>query len=119
MTTCKKCEVDKPEDQMVVRRGVAIRLCRECLSNARRKKGSGTSKKKATTTRRKRVESPPELVLTLPAGGFGVTSRVTDEGHLQLTQENEGTVADNVCLTRHEAKAIFEKFGDWAEGGAQ
>jgi hypothetical protein len=42
-----------------------------------------------------------------------VNARVTEEGYLQITQENDGTESDNICLTRHEAKALFDVFGHW------
>lgn len=62
-------------------------------------------------SRRKRTAAPS---LSLPAGGFGVNALITDEGVLQLTQENDGADPDNVCLTRREARQLFETFSDWA-----
>jgi hypothetical protein len=42
-----------------------------------------------------------------------VNASITEEGYLQLTQANEGAEPDNVCLTRYEARTLFEKFGEW------
>ncbi len=42
-----------------------------------------------------------------------MNASITDEGYLQLTQANDGAEADNICLTRYEAKQLFDKFGEW------
>lgn len=72
--------------------------------------GSPSPKAKAATRRSKKAE----LALSLPAGGFGVDASITDEGYLQLTQGNDGADPDNVCLTRHEVRQLFDTFGEWA-----
>lgn len=121
MITCKKCKVEKPEDQMSVWGGKPSEVCVECRSSSkngrpRKDNGGGSPSKKKKRAKvaahRPKAAKPPEL--SLPAGGFGCNARLTEEGHLQLTQENAGTVPDNVCLTRREARAIFETFGEWA-----
>jgi hypothetical protein len=61
----------------------------------------------------RRKANAADFSLSLPAGGFGVDASISVEGYLQLTQQNPDAEPDNVCLTRHEAKAIFEKFGEW------
>jgi hypothetical protein len=119
---CKHCDAEKPEDQMAIRAGKPSKVCLECkekrvgLASAgggrSKANGRATSKKKTAAARRaKRVAT--ELELTLPSAGYGCVARVTDEGFLQLTQENDGTEADNICLMKHEAKAIFDRFGEW------
>lgn len=42
-----------------------------------------------------------------------MNARITEEGHLQLTQENPDAEPDNICLTRFEAKQLFDTFGEW------
>jgi hypothetical protein len=47
----------------------------------------------------------------LPSLGFDAF--LTDDGRLQVSQDT-----DNVVLTRMDAKAIFDKFGEWIVGEA-
>lgn len=74
--------------------------------------GGDTSKKRKAAARRPK-RAAADLELTLPAGGFGLSAAVTDEGYLQLTQANDGANPDNICLTRYEAKQLFDRFGEW------
>lgn len=120
MIKCKHCEVEKPEDQMAIRAGQPSKVCLECKDKRvgiASLAGGGSSHKKGkrgkAATRRPKKDAA-ELALSLPAGGFGCNASITDEGHLQLTQENPDAAPDNVCLTRREARAIFETFGEWA-----
>lgn len=107
MIKCKHCKEEKPESEMVVRAGKPSKVCVACKENG----GGSSSKKTKASTRRPKAN---ELTLALPAGGFGVNASITEEGYLQLTQENAGAEADNICLMRHEVVALFEKFGEWA-----
>lgn len=107
--TCKKCGQEKSEDQMAKYAGELTETCKECRFS-RSKGGSQARKAKSAPARKSK---PTELELTLHPGGFGVNARITEEGYLQLTQENQEAPADNICLTRHEAKQLFDKFGEW------
>lgn len=52
--------------------------------------------------------------LEVPGGGHGFKAALTDEDMLLITQTNDGAADDNVVLTKHEARSLFEKFGEWA-----
>lgn len=119
MITCKHCKTEKPESEMSIWAGKPSKVCLECKpkhpvgGGARRTKDNGGASKKSTAAARNGKRAAAELALSLPAGGFGVAANVTEEGYLQLTQANDGAEPDNICLTRYEAKALFEKFGEW------
>lgn len=116
---CKYCKAEKPESEMSIWAGKPSKVCVECKKDhpnggsvSHGNGGGGnTSKKRPAAARRARAAAPLEL--SIPKGGFGVTGRITEEGFLQLSQENDDAPADNICLTRHEAKALFDKFGEW------
>lgn len=113
---CKTCETEKPDDEMVVRRGNPIRLCKVCLGNSiRGKRGGGnTSKKRRAAVKRKasRKEAPPELTAdeleVLPGAGF--KSFLTEDDRLQI---NQG--ADNVVLSKTELKVLSAQYAPWAD----
>lgn len=119
MITCKHCKAEKSESEMSIWAGKPSKVCIECKKDhptggARRSDSNGGgSPKKRTAAVRNGKRAAAELSLALPAGGFGVNANITEEGFLQLTQENEGADADNICLTRFEAKQLFDKFGEW------
>lgn len=72
---CKYCKQPKTEAQMAMRGGRVSFMCLEC-KQSRASLGAGAPKKKA-----KKV-AKPELVLSIPAGGFGVeTDRTTPGEH--------------------------------------
>lgn len=109
MITCKYCKTEKHDEQMVPRAGKPSLVCLEC----KEKRGGGRASKKSTAAARA-PRAAADFELSIPAGGFGVNAKLTEEGYLQLTQENDGAAPDNVCLTRFELRAVFEKFGTWA-----
>lgn len=119
MLTCKTCEVEKDDSEMVVRRGVPIRLCRVCLgksvSGAR---GGGSAKKKQTSARKAKAQTAAALSIEVPGGGHGFKAVLTEEGALMITQANADAADDNIVLTKHEARALFQSFSDWADEAA-
>lgn len=116
MVKCKHCKVEKPESDMALWAGKPSMVCLECKpkhptgAGARPASANGAAQKKA---KRAKAETP-ELVLSIPAGGFGVDAQITEEGLLQLTQGNDGADPDNVCLTKREVRELFNTFGEWA-----
>lgn len=113
MLTCKQCDGEKPDDQMVQRGGKAIRLCVDCRNKAiagNRARGH----KKEKSPRKSKVVEPEELRLTVPGGGHGFDAFVTGDDQLQITQENADAASDNVVLSKAEARSIFRMFEEWA-----
>lgn len=107
--TCKYCDKTRTESQMAIRGGKVSHMCLDC-KQSRTGLASAVPPKKA-----KRKAAPAaELALSIPAGGFGIEASITDEGYLQLTQENDGSESDNVCLTKREVRELFNTFGEWA-----
>lgn len=109
---CKYCEETKDDSLMAIRAGKPSKVCLEC-KQSRTGLGAGAPSKKKKT-RRGKAEKAVDLRLTIPGGGYGFDAFLTDDGGLQITQPNDGTAADNVVLSKGEARAIFEKFGEWA-----
>jgi hypothetical protein len=124
---CKTCGEDKPEDQMVVRRGKAVRLCRVCLGNSIRKKPKGSAETGGggTTTRKKR-KSPVRRKASIeaqPAGetngqlemlpGFGFKAYFTDDDRLCVDQVS-GEKTDNLTFSKTEFKVLAAQFAEWA-----
>src|SRR5690349_15965869 len=102
---CKHCKVEKPETEMSVWAGKPSKVCLDCKKDhptgrgARRGKGNGGGgPKKRAAAARNGKPAAAELSLSLPAGGFGVSAALTEEGYLQLTQENDGAAPDNICI---------------------
>lgn len=129
MITCKKCGAEKPGDQMKPRGGAPSKVCIECDEKARKEKARikkvlANARSESVRTRKKkakraspapRAEAPEALELDLPAGGHGVAAKITEEC-LLITQQNPGGSPDEVLLTKHEAKSLFDKFGLWIVG---
>lgn len=113
--TCKYCEVEKEESSMAVRGGKPSKVCIECKEN-RAGLGAGAPKKKKA--RRKR-EPADELRMTVPGGGHGFDAFITEDGAMQVTQENPGSEADNVVLTRHEAQSLRTMIDLWLKRPAE
>jgi hypothetical protein len=124
---CKHCKVEKLESDMSIWAGKPSKVCIECkakhptggAARAAANEGGGSAPKKSRSAARRKsskrsTQPAADLEILLPAGTFfGCSARVTEEGYLQLTQQNDDAAPDNICLTRHEAKALFDKFGEW------
>jgi hypothetical protein len=129
---CKKCNDEKLESAMKVRGGKPSKVCLECDKKAADERAAerdrlakviedakaetSASRKhrrkgKASAKRTRQVETDPERITMLPSLGFDAF--LTDDGRLQVSQDT-----DNVVLTRMDAKAIFDKFGEWIVGEA-
>lgn len=107
---CKHCEETKDESLMALRVGQPSQVCLEC-KQSRASLGAGAPKKKQKRKQRPDVD---EQRLTMPGGGHGFDAFVTEDDQLQISQENDGEDADNLVLSKAEARLIFEKFGEWA-----
>lgn len=134
MLTCKKCNAEKPEDQMKVRGGKPSKVCIECDDAAkaereRLKKILRDAREESIRTRKKRKKSAsvattkakakrvvavePNEVRIMP--GLGVHAFITEDERLQISQKNDNAPNDNIVLSRTEAKVIFAQFHDWVE----
>jgi hypothetical protein len=125
--TCKKCKAEKPVDQMKVRGGKPSLVCTECadkaaaerariralVDEAKAEQGRKPRGKKAKAARKKESE-PIEQRLTIPGGGLGIDAFITEDDRLQVQQSNGDGTDDNIVITRHEMRALFDKFGEWA-----
>jgi hypothetical protein len=75
--------------------------------------GGGDTPKKRPAAARNGKRAAAVLELTLPAGGHGFTATITEEDALLITQENPDADPDNIVLTKHEARQLFDRFGEW------
>lgn len=120
MTKCKHCKVEKPESEMSVWNGKSSKVCNECKpkhpvgGGARNGNGGGATRKKSPAAVSRRKPNTAVLEIEVPGGGHGFKASLTDEDCLLITQENADADADNIVLTRGEAKTMFALFGDWA-----
>lgn len=130
MIKCKKCDTDKPEDQMKMRAGAPSKVCLECDAKAKaerdrmrkvvedakaeQRSARGKRKKRKAAPAKRAKEVTEALEIELPAGGFGFRAFLTTDGHVQITQKNDGAPDDNICLVRHEVRQFIEKFASYA-----
>lgn len=118
MIKCKHCDIEKLESDMSIWNGKPSKVCLECKKThptgrgAAKVNGGGSPEKKRPAAARK-PRAAADLELALPAGGHGFTAVVTEEDTLLITQENDGAADDNIVLTKHEARQLFDKFGEW------
>ena len=63
---------------------------------------------------RRKPKAAAALEIEVPGGGHGFKASLTDEDCLLITQENAESEADNIVLTRSEARSMFALFGEWA-----
>lgn len=128
MITCKKCKAEKPADQMKPRNGAPSKVCIDCdeaakkerarlkkvLSDARAESVKSRKKRKKSTTPKpaKQVVEQEINEVTI-APGLGCKAWLTEDDRLQISQRNDGAPADNVVLSKTEAKVIFAQFHDW------
>lgn len=118
-TACKTCGVEKPDDQMIERRGKVIRLCRECLSNSIAKKGDGAKPKTTKSKRVPKAAAPPpprdQLALT-PTYGFN--AHIDENDNLHVVQANADQSQDEIILSASEASVLFKRFAKFAKSAA-
>lgn len=112
-TVCKTCGDEKPDDQMIVRRGNVIRLCRECLGKSIAKKGG---KPKRVARAAPPAPKPKDELALTPTYGF--KAHVDENDNLHVVQANADETQDEIILSPAEAGVLFKRFAKFAKSAA-
>lgn len=119
---CSKCQSTKPVSEFNGNKSAPDGFsywCRPCAKAAYDERRNG-SKAKATRKAPKaaapaaKPEPAAALAVTM-APGFGFEAAVDENGVLRISQPNEEG-ADEIVLSRTEAKVLFAQFHDWVHG---
>jgi hypothetical protein len=122
MTTekrCTRCATTKAADDFGKNRTNPDGLsywCKACVRTAYLEKKGG-KKPKATSRAQKAAPPAPQpestaLAVSM-AAGFGFDAVVDGDNVLRITQYNSDGDADELVLSRTEAKVLFAQFHDW------